>query len=290
VQVGLETGVFFADGVFSIAGLNVGQGGFVIAKPVNALENVDIKFLRNSSESGILGGAVIPTHARNTSIAKLDLADIPNHMEVKDDTIISDGLYKRGAVFEISCEGEYMVEGALYDSDKKPIALVSGYAVHTTNKEADPVQFFTNEDGEFVINNLVLGKYTVKVNSEGCKDFEMEVKDSETHMSDLGKIICEKQIVSSEDEAIAQESSSGEKLALKNNNDGQNTTAEPVSDTSSVDADANTNAADTDATGNIVAVNTTSLYFNAPKTQPAIRVQHLYAKHFPIFYSNSGVA
>jgi outer membrane usher protein len=306
VQVGVETGVFFADGVFSIAGLNVGQGGFVIARPVNALENTSIKFLRNTSESGILGGAVIPTHSRNISVAKLDLADIPNHMEIKKDTIISEGLYKRGAVFDVSCEGEYMVEGILHDSDQKPITLVSGYAIHTTNKDADPVQFFTNEDGDFVINNLVLGKYTVKVNFEGCKDFEIEVKDSETHVSNLGKIICEKEIVKNDEEteaaapeeaaATAQDGSSGENPMTEPNNGSQNTTTKLVPDNSSADADANnTGIADTNAnTANADAAGATlSYFFNVPEKLPTIDRLPLCVKYSPIlpaFHTNLGRA
>jgi hypothetical protein len=250
-------------------------------------------------------------------MAKLDLTDIPNHMEVKEDTIISDGLYKRGAVFDISCEGEYMVEGKLYGSDQKPIALVSGYAIHTTNKEADPVQFFTNEDGEFVINNLVLGKYTVRVNFEGCKDFEIEVKDSETHISNLGKIICEKEInddneaVAAESEAAAtnavQEAPSEENPGEEYDNSGQNTTQEPMPDNSSVDTEATSTTADNatadnttadnttyaDATSNVLAIDTTSLYFDAPKKLPATGKRQLLVECssiLPTFHNNLGRA
>jgi hypothetical protein len=190
-QVGVESTLFFADGVFSIAKNNTGDGGFVIVRPTDALQDYSLKFIYNASESGLLGGAVIQTSRNQINSSKLDLRNIPDHLEVKQDTVVSEGFYKRGALMNISCEGEYVVEGFLRYEDNKPVELVSGYAVHTTDRDADPVQFFTNEEGNFIIHNLKVGTYRVKVNIKGSKEFSIKVKKTKNNIINVGTIICE---------------------------------------------------------------------------------------------------
>jgi outer membrane usher protein len=179
IQMGFESTLFFADSAFSVARNNIYDGGFVIVEPENELKNTNLRFNNSRSESGMLGGAVLTTNRKQTNISRLDLKNFPANMEVKKDTIISEGLYKRGGYIKISSEGCYMARGMLLNDSGEPMALVNGYAIHTTNKNANPVQFFTNTSGKFVINGLNKGKYKVTINVEDCEDFEIEIPDNE---------------------------------------------------------------------------------------------------------------
>jgi outer membrane usher protein len=174
-QAGFESTLFFADGAFSVARNNIYDGGFVIVEPENELKETNIKFMNNKSESGSLGGAVLTTTRKQINVSRLDLRNMPHRLEVKKDTIISDGLYKRGACVKISSEGSHMARGLLLDSSGNPLDLVNGYALHTSDKNANPLQFFTNTSGRFSINGLRPGRYRVTVNVEDCEDFEIEI-------------------------------------------------------------------------------------------------------------------
>ncbi|MDR2268129.1 MAG: carboxypeptidase-like regulatory domain-containing protein, partial [Holosporaceae bacterium] len=114
---------------------------------------------------------------------------------VKPHTLVAVGEYKRGALVEISAEGNYVAEGYLYDQGEVPLALVSGYAVNRSDKQAKPVQFFTDNAGKFIITDLNPGEYNVSVNVEGIKDFEIKITESKSrqYMIKLGKIICQEE-------------------------------------------------------------------------------------------------
>ncbi|MDR2268508.1 MAG: fimbria/pilus outer membrane usher protein, partial [Holosporaceae bacterium] len=82
-RLGLETALFFADGNFAIARKTSTDGGFVIATPVRALKDESLKFTSDGIESDPFGNAVIPTSKNHITMAKLNLLDIPDTLDVK---------------------------------------------------------------------------------------------------------------------------------------------------------------------------------------------------------------
>lgn len=192
--IGGETTFFFADGNFAIGRNNPNDGGFVIAVPENVMKKETLSFLDGQIESNIFGGAVIPIARKNMTVARLDLTNLSENLEVKQDTIIAYGEYKRGSTVKISADGNIIVKGKLYDSNEEPLKLVTGYAIHETDPDAKPLYFFTNISGRFIITNLKQGKYKVFINIEGMNNFEIEVKESNGNAIDLGSIICEEQV------------------------------------------------------------------------------------------------
>ncbi|MDR3151434.1 MAG: fimbria/pilus outer membrane usher protein [Holosporaceae bacterium] len=194
-RLGLETALFFADGNFAVARRLSTNGGFIMATPVKAMKNETIKFVDNGVESDPFGNAVVPTSRNHTTTARLDLLDVPDTLDVRPHTLIAVGKYNRGALAEISAEGSYMAEGYLCYQDGSPMAMVSGYALHRSDGQAKPVQFFTNSVGKFVITNLKPGEYDVSVSVEGIMDFEIEIAESaHQYVIKLGKIICREKV------------------------------------------------------------------------------------------------
>ncbi|MDR0662183.1 MAG: fimbria/pilus outer membrane usher protein [Holosporales bacterium] len=188
-QVGIETGIVFADGAFAVTQNGANDGGFLIVRTAGALARESVKFLNSSAQSGWLGGAVLST-GRDVSSYRIDLESLPNNLEVTKDTIIAKGSYKRGTVAEISAEGSYIAQGNLLDTKRKPIALAGGFALSKTKKGGSPLLFFTNDDGRFVIAGLNPGKYKVTINVEGYADFEITIPESSAPFIDLGTIVC----------------------------------------------------------------------------------------------------
>lgn len=190
-NVGLETGIFFADGRYGIARPINSDGGFVIVTPKKALADETLKFVDNDSESGFLGGgAVVPNSRGTASTARLNLKDLPMRLDVKKDTIVSYGEYKRGFVADVEAEGSYTADGYLIDSDGKGLPQITGYAIHTTDITAKPIAFFTNSNGRFVLTELIPGKYKISINVEGYGDVEIEINGENDEIIHLGKIVC----------------------------------------------------------------------------------------------------
>lgn len=193
-RLGGEATFYFADGRFAIGRYDSGDGGFVIASPQKALKNETLSFSEGQIRSNFFGGAVIPTSRNSTTITRLDLTKLPENVDVKQDTVIARGEYKRGATIDISAEGSVTARGILLSSSNEPLKLATGYALHETDKSAKPVYFFTNMSGKFILTDLKAGKYKVIVSVEGIKDFEISVKESNKNsMIDLGTIICEEE-------------------------------------------------------------------------------------------------
>lgn len=190
-QIGAETNLYFADGSFGMSQNSTYDGGFVIVKPSGELKNHPIRIVGSKAESGILGGAIITSSHHSICANEVDVSKMPNNIEIKDGSIVTYGEYKRGAVKEISVDGIYLASGILLDRHGKPFEMAAGFATYIGNKNIEPVTFFTNAGGKFVLSNLKLGKYRVSVNVEGCEDFYIDIKPCKNNIVDLGAITCE---------------------------------------------------------------------------------------------------
>lgn len=189
-QFAVESSLVFADGTFAVTKPISDGSGFVIIKPTKALAKHNVRLNGSRSESGLLGGAVMPTSRGYVSTSSIDMRSIPDTIDVKNDSFTARGEYKRGAVAEVSADGDYIANGRLCFKGGKPIDSVGGYVVHKTDKSADPIPFFTNGDGKFTMTNLQEGVYTVSVNMEGCEDFDIEIKPPDNKILNLGNITC----------------------------------------------------------------------------------------------------
>lgn len=191
VNVGMDTALYFADGRFAVARTNYSDGGFVIVTPKKDLKK--IKFIGKNNESGFLGGGAVLNNSRiSTSVSRIDLKDIPDNISLKQDTIISQGQYRRGFVADIQGTKSITANGILVDSQGKPLEQVTGFAINKDNTDEQPVSFFTNSEGEFSLMELRPGKYKITVNVQNTESFEIEIKEtkSEDEILDLGTIVC----------------------------------------------------------------------------------------------------
>lgn len=198
-RVGIESAFYFADGRFAIARTNSEDGGFVIVTPKKDLSK--IKFINKDAESGFLGGGAVLNNSRTyTSISRIDLKDIPDNITLKQDTIVSQGQYKRGFISDIQGTRSITASGILVDSQGKIFEQVTGFAINKDNTDEPPVSFFTNSAGEFFLTELRPGRYKLTVNVQNTENIELEIKEtnSEDEIIDLGIIVCKDSIVKGE--------------------------------------------------------------------------------------------
>ena len=188
--------MYFADGRFAVAKSNYSDGGFVIVTPKKALKDQVIKFQDGDSESGFLGGGAVLQNSRTSkSSARIDLTDLPDNVDVKQDTIISYGEYKRGFVEDIEAEGITSAEGILVDTNGVPFEQVTGYVINKDDTDQKPTAFFTNQEGHFLLTELKPGKYKMVVNVKDVEDLELEIKGGDNNeVIELGKIVCKDSI------------------------------------------------------------------------------------------------
>lgn len=190
-QLGAETNLYFADGSFGLSQNSTYDGGFIIVKPGGELKNYPIKMIGSKLESGALGGVVVTTSRHSISVNEIDVSSITNNIEIKEGALVAYGEYKRGAVKEISVDGSYLANGILLDRHGKPFGMAAGFATYVGDKNIEPITFFTNASGRFILSNLRLGKYRISINIEGCEDFYIEIKPCKNNIVDLGQITCE---------------------------------------------------------------------------------------------------
>ena len=101
--------------------------------------------------------------------------------------------YKSGSVMEIAVENLYSVKGIFYDkATKKPLKYKAFKIFNTLTGERS--NSFSNENGEFTINQVGVGKYNVTFMKErgyeGVARFSFDIKEDENQKSliDLGNI------------------------------------------------------------------------------------------------------
>lgn len=202
INVGVDSALYFADGRFAIARTNYSDGGFVLATPKNDLAKHKVKFLNKDAESGFLGGSAVLNNSRiSSSVSRIDLRKIPDDISLKQDTIVSQGQYKRGFIADIQGIKSVTACGILVDSQGKILEQVTGFAINKNNTDEPPVSFFTNSSGEFSLIELRPGKYKLIVNIKNIENIELEIKEpSEDEILDLGTIVCKDSIKKEEND------------------------------------------------------------------------------------------
>ncbi len=190
--IGVESALYFADGRFAIARTNYSDGGFVLVTPKKDLSKHKLKFLNKDAESGFIGNSTVLNNSRiSTSISRIDLRNIPDNISLKQDTIVSQGQYKRGFVADIQGIKSVTARGILTDSQGKVLEQVTGFAINKDHVDEPAVSFFTNSDGEFFLSELKPGRHKLVVNIQDTEEIEVEIKETEEdEVFDLGTMVC----------------------------------------------------------------------------------------------------
>ncbi len=199
--IGAESALYFADGRFAIARTDYSDGGFVLVSPKKDLSRHKIKFLNKNAESGFLGGGAVLRNSRtSSSVSRIDLRNIPDNISIKQDTVVSQGQYRRGFIADIQGTKSVTAHGILVDSQGKILEQVTGFAINKDNTDEAPASFFTNSSGEFFLTELKPGKYKLTVNIQNTENIELEIKEamSEDDVLDLGTVICRDSVTKGE--------------------------------------------------------------------------------------------
>ncbi|UYL10380.1 fimbria/pilus outer membrane usher protein [Bdellovibrio sp. SKB1291214] len=100
--------------------------------------------------------------------------------------------YKSGILIETTMNRKVMVKGRLIMNDQSPLALVAGDVVNEQGQLVDNT-FFTNRNGQFVIEGLAPGKYKVMTDRPDLSGFEIMVTDDPSNSVNVGDIVVTKE-------------------------------------------------------------------------------------------------
>lgn len=100
--------------------------------------------------------------------------------------------YKSGILIETTLNRKVMVKGRLILKDGSPLALVAADVLNEQGQLVDNT-FFTNRNGQFVIEGLAPGKYKVVTDRPELSGFDITVTDDPSNSVNVGDIVVTKE-------------------------------------------------------------------------------------------------
>lgn len=162
VQFG--TALVFADGHYGI-GRPVGDSfAMVIPHPnlsaltvgVNPVDDQDI------AEADTLGPAVVSNlSSYRPNEIHVVVPDLPLGYDLGPDVFSFTPIFDSGAVMRVGQDAVVLLDGTAIGVDGQPIQLADAFATPTDDKNAKPVEFFTNRTGRFRVEGMKPGSYVL---------------------------------------------------------------------------------------------------------------------------------
>jgi outer membrane usher protein len=100
--------------------------------------------------------------------------------------------YKSGILIETTLSRKVMVKGRLVLKDGSPLALVAADVLNEQGQLVDNT-FFTNRNGQFVIEGLAPGNYKIMTDRPELSGFNITVTDDPSNSVNVGDIVVKKE-------------------------------------------------------------------------------------------------
>jgi outer membrane usher protein len=100
--------------------------------------------------------------------------------------------YKSGVLIDLQIQRKIMVKGRLKLQNGTALSLVAGDIMNAQGQLVDNT-FFTNRSGEFVIEGLAPGEYTIITDRKDLKSLRLIVKDDVNNSVHVGDLVVAKE-------------------------------------------------------------------------------------------------
>ncbi|RZA09844.1 MAG: hypothetical protein EOP11_00380 [Proteobacteria bacterium] len=137
----------------------------VRARPLFRKFDLPVNRVEEHAEARVnrFGPGVIPTvTAYNPTPVNVDSAGLPMGYSLGREFFLARPTYRSGVLIEVGGESSVILSGSLLKVDGAPVALATGFVVSVDNP-ANRTEFFTNGEGNYVLENLVPGIYEIRV-------------------------------------------------------------------------------------------------------------------------------
>ncbi|HPI40520.1 MAG TPA: hypothetical protein PLJ21_06925 [Pseudobdellovibrionaceae bacterium] len=115
---------------------------------------------------------------------------ISNSYLMNEEFITVSPHYRQGGYYEFSFSHQLLLRGRLSLSEGTPLTFESG-EIFDQNDKLISTDFFTNEQGEFVLLGLQSGEYVIKLNNPKFKNVFLTLPTTEADSIDLKEILVE---------------------------------------------------------------------------------------------------
>jgi outer membrane usher protein len=139
--------------------------------PVNRVDT------RSEARVNRIGPAVIPTiTAYNPTPVNVDSSGLPMGYSLGREFFLARPTYRSGVLIEVGGDSSVILTGTLLREDGRPVSLRVGSVVPVEEEAGAPreaTEFFTNNEGAYVLENLDAGIYEIRV--EGYRPVRLSV-------------------------------------------------------------------------------------------------------------------
>ncbi len=189
--VGLSGAFVFAGGKMALS--RPIQNSFALFDTDESLKEYKVAINGNNGPAtpkvDSLGPAVVenlvPYQYARSQAEIIDTGDL---VSLEKEYFPSFSTYKSGHLFILSAKSHMIVKGVLLDWKGRPLKYQMGRLV---NKQGQ-VEFFTNSEGEFFIEEVIPGENRLDFENKKLKDVIISLKKTQKGLIDLGKIYVKK--------------------------------------------------------------------------------------------------
>ncbi len=188
----LNSALVWAGGTFALS--RPVSDSFAILIPEGAAEkNRILANPEGTSAEAELGGfmpGVLPSMNSYYYVpVSLDTSALPLGVSIKDEYFSVKPTFRSGTRIPVRGESALIVSGFVVDAKGKPLTLLSGDLQSGTG---EPIVFFTNRRGQFVIENLQPGTYTMRFYEGDWRPISVTVPENARGFIKLGPLKAKK--------------------------------------------------------------------------------------------------
>jgi len=187
----LATGLAFADGNFAW-GRPVNGSFAIVDLPAEVRDGV-LQVAPSAegatAEANVWGPALVsnlPAYVATTMPVVAN--DVPSDYDPGSGAFTLAPPYKAGYAITAGTAGRLAVSGRLVDIDGEPIALLVGRATPQDSSDSPPHQFFTDRTGQFFIQGLAPGSWTLTLPDRTDLKFTFQLTPSNQRIIDVGTL------------------------------------------------------------------------------------------------------
>ena len=177
----LGSAIVFASGKFALS--RPVSDSFLLLGSKKFLSNIKIPVnaVNGAAETTVnsLGPGVIPTlTAYNETPIYLNSSELPPGVSLGKEYYRVRPTYRSGSYVEIGGEGIVMVVGQLITPEGKGLNLAVG-EVNNVRTPSNKVSFFTNQNGQFVLENMAAGEIILHLDSDIYRDEIVKISEDQ---------------------------------------------------------------------------------------------------------------
>ncbi len=186
--VGAATSLAFAGGHFALS--KPIQDSFALIRAKNRPSGHELGINKYARESKVAANFWGPgVMSRMTSYyndrVNINTEDLPLGLQLDQETFILNPSYKSGSLVEVEVTGHSALKGVLKNRAGEFIQYATGTLYMNQIKMS---RFFTNDSGQFFIENLEPGTYTLVLDKFNYQSPTIEIKNSHFGVKDVGVV------------------------------------------------------------------------------------------------------